>query len=115
MTACLAEDSERDAGVLQEHLYMARGTDICMFWINVNCDQQILEMRIQSPERCQGAKTKLTDTGVLRNLLSDHRLIKTRTTEKPNGLCVGTLDVSGHVEQSVSVLMSMISEEANDE
>lgn len=109
MTACLAEDDKRDAAFLQEHLDMARRTGVPIFWENAHCDHAALEQRVGSPERCQGAKTKLTDVRVLRDLVREHRLIEPRTSgDGSTRLIVETLDVSGPVELSVSRLMSMI-------
>jgi len=39
MTACLADDNDRDAAFFQEHLAMVRGTDVPLFWVNTHCDQ----------------------------------------------------------------------------
>ncbi|KAG9249348.1 uncharacterized protein F5Z01DRAFT_669477 [Emericellopsis atlantica] len=109
MTACLAENNERDTAFLEEHLDIARGTDIPFFWVNAHCDQKALEQRLSSPERCHGAKTKLTDVCVLQNLLREHSLIEpSKIADGPVKLVVETLDVSGPVEISVSHLMSMI-------
>ncbi|KAL2759266.1 hypothetical protein ACRALDRAFT_1047349 [Sodiomyces alcalophilus JCM 7366] len=109
MTACLAEDNERDTAFLEEHLDMVRGTDIPIFWVNTHCDQTALEQRLRSPERYHGAKTKLTDVRVLEDLLREHRLIEpSKIADGSTRLVVKTLDVSGPVELSVSHLMSMI-------
>ncbi|UPL00693.1 hypothetical protein LCI18_011627 [Fusarium solani-melongenae] len=50
MTACLVEDDERDAGVLQEHLNMAHDADVPIFWVNVHCSYAVLEQRVASPK-----------------------------------------------------------------
>ncbi|RSL72436.1 hypothetical protein CEP53_001096 [Fusarium sp. AF-6] len=76
MTACLVEDNERDAGVLQEHLDMAREADTPIFWINVHCSHEILEQRVTSAERSQAGKTKLTDPILVRDLVHNHHLIE---------------------------------------
>ncbi|TFA98766.1 hypothetical protein CCMA1212_009304 [Trichoderma ghanense] len=52
MTACLAGDNERDTAFLSEHLDILRGTDLPIIWVNVDCDQKIMEQRMESPERC---------------------------------------------------------------
>ncbi|CAG9997715.1 unnamed protein product [Clonostachys byssicola] len=109
MTACLAEDNERDRAVFEEHLDIVRGTGIPIFWINTQCDQKILEQRIESPERQHGGKTKLTDRKILRDLLQKHSLIDpSKSADGSTILVSNTLDVSGPVAQSVSRLMSMI-------
>ncbi|KAJ5551529.1 hypothetical protein N7461_006227 [Penicillium sp. DV-2018c] len=109
MTACLAEDDVRDTAVLKEHLDMVRGTDVPIIWVNVHCDQTVQERRLRSPERCQGAKTKLTEVRVLQDLLREHRLIEpSKSADGSTKLVVETLDVSGPVELSVSRLMSAI-------
>lgn len=109
MTACLAEDNVRDTAFLKEHLDMVRGTDVPIIWVNAHCDQTALEQRLRSSERCQGAKTKLTDVRVLQDLLREHRLIEpSKSADGSAKLVVKTLDVSGPVELSVSRLMSAI-------
>lgn len=109
MTACLVEDDERDASVLQEHLDMAHEADVPIFWINVHCSQEILQQRVASIERCSGTKTKLTDPTLACDLVDKHRLIKPHKTDNSmEGLLFATLDVSGSVELSVSGLMRII-------
>jgi hypothetical protein len=109
MTACLAEDSETDAAFLREHLDIVRGTDLPIFWVNAYCDQAALEQRIQSPDRCQGAKAKLTDVNIARKLVSEHRLIRPRQSGDGSlRLVVESLDVSGEVALSASCLMDMV-------
>lgn len=109
MTACLVEDDERDAGVLREHLRMAREADVPIFWINVHCSHDILEQRVASPRRLQGTKTKLTDPILVRRLVNKYRLIEPhRAGNGPAGLVFATLDVSGSVDLSVSHLMRII-------
>ncbi|RMJ18846.1 hypothetical protein CDV36_001427 [Fusarium kuroshium] len=109
MTACLVQDDERDAGVLQEHLDMARKADVPIFWINVQCSQEILEQRVASTERIQGGKTKLTDPILARDLVKKHRLIEPQKTDNsPTGLVFATMDVSGSVDLSLSRLMGII-------
>ncbi|KAK7018223.1 chloramphenicol phosphotransferase-like protein [Favolaschia claudopus] len=108
MTACLAQNNERDAAVLDEHLAMVRGTAIPLFWINVHCDARILEQRVRTPERCGSGKSKLTDVDVLRKMLSEHSLIQPQAVDHASvNLVVETLDVSGTVENSVDCLMNM--------
>ena len=109
MTACLAEGNERDAAFLEEHLDLVRGTDVPLFWVNAYCDLAALEQRIDSPERCQGTKTKLTDVDVLRKLVSENRVIEPRKSgDESIRLVVETLDVSGPVGVSVARLMDML-------
>ncbi|CAH0015489.1 unnamed protein product [Clonostachys rhizophaga] len=109
MTACLAEDNERDRAVFEEHLDIVRGTGIPIFWISAQCDQKILEQRVESPERDHGAKTKLTDRRILRDLLQKHSLVDpSKSADGSTRLVSNTLDVSGPVGQSVSRLISMI-------
>jgi chloramphenicol 3-O-phosphotransferase len=109
MTACLAENNVRDTASLKEHLDMVRGTNVPIIWVNVHCGQTALEQRLRSPERCQGAKTKLTDVRVLRDLLREQRLIEpSKSADRSANLVVETLDVSGPVELSVSRLMIAI-------
>ncbi|KAI8668678.1 hypothetical protein NCS57_00680000 [Fusarium keratoplasticum] len=109
MTACLVENDERDAGVLQEHLNMAHEADVPIFWINVHCSREILQQRVASIERHQGTKTKLTDPTVVRDLVDKHHLIEPHKTDNsPEGLAFATLDAGGSVDLSVSRLMSII-------
>lgn len=110
MTACLAEDSVGDAAFLEEHLDLVRGTDVPIFWVNAHCDPAVLEQRLKSAGRCSGSKTKLTDVNVLRDLLRKHRLIVPGRVSDDSSvlLSVGTLDVSGSVDESVSLLMYMV-------
>ncbi|RSM17259.1 hypothetical protein CDV31_003974 [Fusarium ambrosium] len=109
MTACLVENNERDAGVLQEHLDMAHKADVPIFWINVHCNREILEQRVASTERIQGGKTKLTDPILARDLVKKHRLIEPHKTDNsPTGLVFATMDVSGSVNLSLSRLMGII-------
>ncbi|KAF7344376.1 Chloramphenicol phosphotransferase-like protein [Mycena sanguinolenta] len=106
MTACLAEDED---GVLHEHLDIVRGTDVPLLWINAQCDLPELERRVGSPERHQGSKTKLTDLDVLKKLVSENRLIEPH--EGGDGsikLVVETIDISGSVEESVTLVMKLI-------
>jgi hypothetical protein len=110
MTACLADNNDRDAAFFQEHLAMVRGTDVPLFWVNTHCDQTVLEQCVRSPERCQSAKMKLTNVGVLQELVREHRLIQPH--ESGDGgltrLVVESLDVSGEMEMSVKRLMDMV-------
>jgi len=109
MTACLADDNDRDAAVFQEHLAMVHGTDVPLFWVNTHCDQAVLEQRVRSPERCQLAKTKLTNVGVLQELVREHRLIRPHESgDRSTRLVVESLDVSGEMEMSVSRLMDIV-------
>lgn len=109
MTACLVEDNERDAAFLQEHLDMVRGIGVQLFWMNAHCERAALQQRLTSPERRQGTKTKLTDVGVLQELLRNHRLIEpAREVGELAKVVVGTLDVSGPVEVSANHLMNMV-------
>ncbi|RTE76908.1 hypothetical protein BHE90_008639 [Fusarium euwallaceae] len=109
MTACLVQDDEKDAGVLQEHLDMAHKADVPIFWINVHCNHEILEQRVASTERIQGGKTKLTDPILARDLVKKHRLIEPHKTDNsPTGLVFATMDVSGSVDLSLSRLMGII-------
>lgn len=108
MTACLAND-DWDAALFQEHLAMVRGTDVPLFWVNTHCNQAVLEQRIRSPERCQSAKTKLTNVGVLQELVRKHRLIQPCDSGDGSArLVVESLDVSGEIEMSVSRLMGIV-------
>ncbi|KIK60025.1 hypothetical protein GYMLUDRAFT_85564 [Collybiopsis luxurians FD-317 M1] len=96
MTACLADDNNTDADFFQEHLAMVHGTDVPLFWVNVHCDQAVLEQRVGCPERSQSAKTKLTDVGVLWKMANEHRLIQPRESgDRSARLVVESLDVSG--------------------
>ncbi|KAI6784326.1 uncharacterized protein J7T54_006371 [Emericellopsis cladophorae] len=109
MTACLAENNERDTTFLEEHLDMARGTDVPICWVNAHCDQKALGQRLSSPGRYHEAKGKLTDVCVLRNLLREHSLIEpSKIANGPTKLVVKTMDVTGPIELSVGHLMSMI-------
>ncbi|EUC63023.1 chloramphenicol phosphotransferase-like protein [Rhizoctonia solani AG-3 Rhs1AP] len=109
MTACLADDNNTDANVFQEHLAMVRGTEVPIFWVNVHCDQAVLEQRVGSPERCWSTKTKLTDVDVLRKMVSEHRLIQPCASgDELVRLVIESLDVSGAVETSVARLMNMV-------
>ena len=109
MTACLAANNDRDAAFLEEHLAMVRGTEVPLFWINVHCDLAVLEQRVGNLERCQSAKTKLTDVNVLQTLVREHRLIRPcESSDESVVLIVKTLDVSGTVEASVGCLMDMV-------
>lgn len=109
MTACLADNQERDIAFLDEHFDIVRGTEIPIIWVTAHCDQLLLEQRLQNVERCQGTKTKLTDVHVLRDLLHTHRLVDpSKGADGLIRLVVKTLDMSGPVELSVSRLMSAI-------
>ncbi|KAL7907062.1 hypothetical protein GGI35DRAFT_457593 [Trichoderma velutinum] len=110
MTACLADNQDKDIVFLNEHFDIVRGTGVPIVWVNAYCDQALLEQRLQSPERCQGTKTKLTDVHVLRDLLRTHHLVDPSkwADGRVTKLVVKTLDMSGPVEVSVSRLMSAI-------
>lgn len=109
MTTCLAKENERDVAAMQEHLDIVRKTDIPIFWINIHCELAILEQRVANPERCREGKTKLTDVGILRDLVRKHQLIEPLPSEEGlTRLFVETLDSSGPVELSVGRLMSLI-------
>ena len=105
MTACLAEDSDRDTAFLKEQMNIVRGTSLPIFWINAHCDQASLEERLESSERREGGKSKLTEVCALRDL----RLIKpSKNADESTRLVMGYLDMSGPVEVSVSRLISTI-------
>jgi hypothetical protein len=106
MTACLAADNETDAAFLQEHIDIVRGTNVPIYWVNVHCEQSVLEQRLTSTERQDGGKTKLTDVNVLRQLLREHRLAEP-TSSDDIVLVVRDLDVTGTLEHSLNELMNM--------
>ncbi|KAL4073533.1 hypothetical protein J3A83DRAFT_4092155 [Scleroderma citrinum] len=109
MTACLADNNDRDAAFFLEHLAMVRGTDVPLFWVNTHCDQAVLEQRVRSPERCQSVKMKLTNVSVLQKLVREHRLIQPHESGDGSArLVVESLDVSGEVEMSISRLMDIV-------
>ncbi|KAJ7151041.1 hypothetical protein C8R46DRAFT_1123122 [Mycena filopes] len=109
MTACLAKDNARDAGVLQEHLDLVRNTNVPLFWINADCDIAELEQRVSSPERRHGAKTKLTDVDLLRKLVRENHLIDPRdSVEGTLRLFVETIDMNESVTVSLGRLMDII-------
>ena len=109
MTTCLADNIDMDAALFREHLAMVRGTDVPLFWVNAHCDQAVLEQRVRSAERCQSAKMKLTDVGVLQELVREHRLFQPHESGGGSArLVVESLDVSGEMEMSVSRLMDIV-------
>jgi hypothetical protein len=107
MTACLAAGNQVDAAFLDVLLQIVRGTDSPIYWLNVHCDQATLEMRLTSSERNLGTKTKLTDVHILRQIIGEHSLIQPSNDPTVN-LLVETLDVSGPVESSTSLLVNII-------
>ncbi|KAF9873196.1 chloramphenicol phosphotransferase-like protein [Colletotrichum karsti] len=108
MTACLAEGDETDAAFLGEYVDMVRGSGVELFWVSVECEQTVLEERVKSAGRGEG-RMKLTDVGVLREMLGRYRLIEAgRRGDGGMRVVVRTLDVSGSVEGSVRDLMSVI-------
>lgn len=74
LTACLAAN-KTDAEVMSEHLSIVRHSHVPMLWINIHCDPGTLKERVQSLERRQGTKTKLTDWGVFSKMIEDNKLI----------------------------------------
>ncbi|KAM5351905.1 hypothetical protein ACJ41O_004628 [Fusarium nematophilum] len=113
MTACLG-DNELDRKVLDEHLGIIRGTEIPMHWINVRCEQRILEERVASQERVRSSKAKLTDVKVLRRIISENRLIlPSRRRNKLDGISLITadLDVGGSVEEAVGKVSAVMGRE----
>jgi len=109
MTACLAADNDGDAAFFCEHLALVRGTDVPLHWVSAFCDEESLLERVQSPERVQSSKTKLTDPGILQGLMNAHRLLE------PGGLSggltnlvVGSLNTNGEVGESARRLMEMV-------
>ncbi|KAF4976699.1 hypothetical protein FZEAL_6679 [Fusarium zealandicum] len=115
MTACLV-DNEADLKVLDEHLDIVRGTDISMVWVNIRCEQQILEQRVTSLERVQGSKTKLTDVEMLRRMIKRNRLlIPSSRRSKLDGidLTTSSLDVSGTIEEAVDKVSAVMQGESS--
>ncbi|KAJ7128097.1 hypothetical protein C8R46DRAFT_1145166 [Mycena filopes] len=109
MTACLAKDNERDAGVLQEHLDLVRNTNVPLFWINADCDIAALEQRVSSPERRHGGKTKLTDVDLLRKLVRENYLVDPRDSVGGTlRLFVETIDMNASAMVSLGRLMDII-------
>jgi len=110
MTACLAEGNERDASFFNEHVEMVRETGVPLFWINTHCDQHLLEQRVQSEERVKSTKTKLTDVQILRDIVTQHRLIQPTEsyTNKFTNVVFKSLDASGSIEHSVDLVVEMI-------
>ena len=108
MTACLAADNEQDAAFLNEYLDIVSETEIPVIWVNTFCDQRLLEQRLESHERSQGSKAKLTDVNVLRDLLLEHNLIEPIQSAVSIRLLVRSLDTSGTVDTSASHVMSMM-------
>ncbi|KAF4985970.1 hypothetical protein FDECE_16196 [Fusarium decemcellulare] len=113
MTTCLV-GNVADHKVLDEYLNMVRGTGIPMIWVNVHCEQRILEERVTSPGRAGGTKSKLTDVHVLRQVTEGSRLITPRSAgHKIDGvdLVTARLDVSGRVEEAVDKVSAVIGRE----
>ena len=109
MTTCLADNIDMDAALFQEHLALVRGTDVPLFWVTAHCDQAVLEQRVCSAGRRQSGKMKLTDVGVLQELVREHRLIQPHESGGGSArLVVESLDVSGEMEMSVSRLMDIV-------
>lgn len=115
MTTCLG-DSTDDEQVMIEHLNLIRGTGNYLFWISVECDQDILEERLTSFERVLTPKCKLTDLAILRGLQSQYQMISPLASDdvqeimRGHKLVTSFLDVSGSVRQSVDNIFSMIGE-----
>ncbi|TLD12539.1 uncharacterized protein PgNI_02962 [Pyricularia grisea] len=101
MTACLAEEVKENVQCFREHLDLVRGTDVPIFWVTAQCDGEVLEERISSPERCRGTKTKLTDVHALRDLLLSYTLVVPREDVVVGAahLVVATLDANGPVQR----------------
>ncbi|RSL40002.1 hypothetical protein CEP53_013651 [Fusarium sp. AF-6] len=110
MTACLG-NNEGDRKVLDEHLDIIRGTDIPMFWINVHCNQHILEERLARPERVQGNKSKLTNVEILRGMTKHNQIIMpsgSRHRLEDISLATASLDVGGSIEEAVNKVYHIV-------
>jgi predicted kinase len=95
MTACL---SAADTDVAQEHLDIVVGTSATLIWVNATCDWDVLEQRVQSPDR--RAKSKLTDATILHDMVTQHTLFAT-----PGAV---TLDTTGNIDHTVQRLVDII-------
>jgi len=116
MTACLAANNDMDADVFEEHVAMVRDTVVPLYWITVDCDEESLAERLQSPKRAESGKKKLTDVMALHEMLKKNNLIQPKQSDdRPTNLVVGFLDVNGKLEDSVTRLMEMVDLSPGDE
>lgn len=108
MTVCLA-DNDADTRTFEEHISIVCNTSIPIYWFNLRCDRDVLEKRVASKERREGSKSKLTDVGILRQLMEDLELLNPRPCDyEPVRLITETIDVSGAVESSVHKLLHVL-------
>ncbi|KAM0553815.1 hypothetical protein ACHAPJ_007161 [Fusarium lateritium] len=73
MSACLVNNAG-DRQVLDDVLAILRGTNIPLLWINLHCEQGILEQRTSSPGLIQDTRDKDADPNVLRGMTNQHQI-----------------------------------------
>ncbi|GAB1737643.1 hypothetical protein NU219Hw_g2058t1 [Hortaea werneckii] len=74
LTGCLAQNSE-DVAVYAEHVKIAqaRGVPFLSFTLTVEKSEHLL--RLQSPDRVYGQKTKLNDPAVLETIMANNEIL----------------------------------------
>ena len=109
MTTCLAADNKTDAAYFDELLGMVRNTGVPLYFITTDCALEGLEKRVQNSGRMKSGAKKLTDVGVLRQIVKENSLLKPEAEKVGlQNLFVGSLDVNGTLGDSVAGLMNMI-------
>ncbi|KAF2490896.1 hypothetical protein BU16DRAFT_445282, partial [Lophium mytilinum] len=77
MAACLG-NSAADVAVLAEYVDVARVRNVPFILVNLVCDMDEHVARLQGRERGEGARTKLRDGEVLRELMAGNTLVRAR-------------------------------------
>lgn len=68
---------------------MVRRTGVSLIWMNLRCEEAILDSLLTRPKLYDGAKTKVTYIGILQRLLREHHLL-----EPPHGTNRNSNDIS---------------------
>ncbi|RMY67688.1 hypothetical protein D0863_07634 [Hortaea werneckii] len=104
LTGCLGQNSE-DVAVYAEHveLAQARGVPLLSFTLTVEKSEHLL--RLQSPDRVYGQKTKLNDPAVLETIMTNNEILDP-TTVVDKGCDVDFRAICHHLIDTTGLLVS---------
>ncbi|KAF4972387.1 hypothetical protein FSARC_1046 [Fusarium sarcochroum] len=113
MTACLVNNAG-DRQVLDDLLAIIRGTNIPLLWINLHCEQAILEQRTSNTVQFQGTRGEDTGPNALRGKTNQSQIIcpsSARHNLVDINLVTARLDVGTSIEDAVDKVSGVMDRE----
>ncbi|KAI7505735.1 hypothetical protein KC347_g7866 [Hortaea werneckii] len=74
LTGCLGQNSE-DVAVYAEHVEVAQARGVTLISLTLTVENSEHLLRLQSPDRIYGQKTKLNDPAVLETIMADNEIL----------------------------------------